>query len=269
MANRTISEFPVISELQDTDLILISTGGKTYTVPALLFKESAREALYDEINILAEQIADGNANIQIVNQAEWGSISGDITEQTDLQSVINQLSASISQKANMSDVTSAISQKANASDVADAIDNVEHLIPTNVSELTNDSGYIQNGTTGNVLLGGEVAISGTNALFKVVEVSATVTGGSGDRNQTLNQAVNPGTGWTPVGVVGAYSSVTTFYIFRAYLNGDNVIVGARYTADSTSTTATLRAYVLCLRTNTTIDSGETPVEDEDMPSDTE
>lgn len=111
------------------------------------------------------------------------------------------------------------------------------------------SQYIKNGTTDPVTLGGNVAITGTDALFKVVEVSTTVTGGRSDRNQTLNQAVNPGAGWTPIGVVGAYSSLTTYYIYRAYLSGDNVVVGARYTADNASAQVTLRAYVLCLRTS--------------------
>lgn len=112
-----------------------------------------------------------------------------------------------------------------------------------------DAEFIKNGTTDPVTLGGNVAITGTDALFKVVEVSATVTGGSSDRNQALNKAVNPGAGWTPIGVVGAYSSLTTYYIYRAFLNGDNVVVGARYTADNASAQVTLRAYVLCLRTS--------------------
>lgn len=134
------------------------------------------------------------------------------------------------------------------------------MIPTKLSDLENDldfvteaemenQGYIQNGTTDNVTLGGNVVIGGTDALFKVVEVSGTMTGGKDDRNQTLNTAVNPGTGWTPIGVVGAYSSLTTYFIYRAYLNGDNVVIGARYTADNTSAQVTLKAYVLCMRTS--------------------
>lgn len=94
-----------------------------------------------------------------------------------------------------------------------------------------------------------VAITGTDALFKVVELTASASGSSSSRNVSLNQAVSPGAGWTPIGIVGAYSSMTTFYIYRAYLNEGNAIIGARYTGDSSSSTSvTLRAYVLCLRT---------------------
>lgn len=95
---------------------------------------------------------------------------------------------------------------------------------------------------------GDMAVTSQNALLKVVEVSDTVTV-SNNSYVSKTIAVNPGVGWTAIGIVGFESSQTFCSPYKARLVNGDVEMSIRYYGSGSSQTVTLTADVLCLRTS--------------------
>lgn len=86
-------------------------------------------------------------------------------------------------------------------------------------------------------------------LLKVIEATDTVTVSSGSPTATKTITVTPGTGWTPVGVVGYKASQTWCSVREVMLVNGEVEMSLRYHgSSSTSQTVTLTAKVLCIHT---------------------
>lgn len=88
-----------------------------------------------------------------------------------------------------------------------------------------------------------------NKLLKVLTVSDTVTVSTDSASQSKTIAVNPGTGWTAIGVVGFEASQSWCAVRQARLVNGSVEMAVRYHgSSSTGQTVTLTAAVLCLHT---------------------
>ncbi len=87
-------------------------------------------------------------------------------------------------------------------------------------------------------------------LLKVVTVSDSGTVSTGATTMSKTKAVEPGDGWTPVGIVGFRVSNSFCVLTRAQIDGGSVEMSCRYNGTSSSgLTVTLTADVLCLHTS--------------------
>ncbi len=84
-------------------------------------------------------------------------------------------------------------------------------------------------------------------LIKIVTVSGSVSVSNGSY-ATKTIAVDPGTGWTAIGIVGYESSQSWCSLYKARLVNGDVEMSIRYYGSSSSQTVTLTADVLCLHT---------------------
>ena len=86
-------------------------------------------------------------------------------------------------------------------------------------------------------------------LLKVVTVSDSGTVSTGATTMSKTKAVEPGDGWTPVGIVGFRVSNSFCVLTRAQIDGGSVEMSCRYNGTSSSgISITLTADVLCLHT---------------------
>lgn len=127
-------------------------------------------------------------------------------------------------------------------------------VPTQVSDLENDLGFIQNGTTDDVEFKGSVAVS-NEGLLKVINItcfSSQTIAKSDTKTGTVNFASSVPSGFTPIGIVGYSSGGQWYNIFRLRLveNDPTTIEYSVANVDTNnSRTASLGARVLLIRTS--------------------
>lgn len=114
--------------------------------------------------------------------------------------------------------------------------------------------YIQNGTTNDVSLGGNLAVK-ADGLLKVVRItllSSVSIAANSDNSSTYTITTSDiGAGWTPVGVVGYSMGQGTFNVYRLRLAVDSTdtIEYSVRNIDSSAHTGSLGCMVLCVRTS--------------------
>ena len=127
-------------------------------------------------------------------------------------------------------------------------------IPTNVSDLNNDAGYIENGTSNPVLFGGNVAMP-VDGLLKVVRItlfSSVSIAAKAVKSDTYTITTSDiGAGWTAIGVVGYSMGQSTFNVYRLRLAIDSTdtIEYSVGNLDTSAHTGSLGCMVLCIRTS--------------------
>lgn len=94
-------------------------------------------------------------------------------------------------------------------------------------------------------------VSPLGKLLKVVTVTASGTMSTSTTTMSKTKAVDAGSGWTPIGIVGTKASNSFCVIYRAQIDSDNVEMSCRYNGTSSGISITLTADVLCLRTSLT------------------
>lgn len=118
------------------------------------------------------------------------------------------------------------------------------------------SQYIKNGTTNPVTLGGNVAITGTDALLKVISFqvfSGETIASQGVKTGTYTiSASDLDNHWTPVAIAGFNTDTRYADVYDIRLLADNprtVRYGVYNVRTSASITCAMRVYVLCMRTS--------------------
>jgi len=103
--------------------------------------------------------------------------------------------------------------------------------------------------TGNANISGTLTIPLYN-FIKVVSVSSSETMSTSYPTVTKTMAVNPGTGWSVIGIVGARASNSYCAIYRARAENGSAVVSIRYNGTGTSgTSVTIYADALCVKTS--------------------
>ena len=127
-------------------------------------------------------------------------------------------------------------------------------VPTQVSDLENDLGFIQNGTTDDVEFKGSVAVS-NEGLLKVVNIvcfTSQTIAKSDVKTGTVDFASSVPSGFTPIGVVGYSSGGQWYNIYRLRLvenNPTTIEYSVANVDTNNSRTASLGARVLLIRTS--------------------
>ena len=108
---------------------------------------------------------------------------------------------------------------------------------------------IQNGTSEDVLLGGNLAIPEEEAFLKIKAIDATTRVKSSDAYVTGTIPINAEQDWTPICIGGFYVNQSWCFISKCRIENDNVAYAIRYTGSNTSyQSVTVYIRVLCMRT---------------------
>ena len=127
-------------------------------------------------------------------------------------------------------------------------------IPSNVSDLTNDAGYIENGTSDPISFSGNIAVSADGLLqvFNFVILSSVSVSAnnytSGTYTITTSNVPNE---WTPIAIAGFNTDSRYAHPYDVRLAAENsrTLRYGVYNDRSSATTFSMRVYVLCVRTS--------------------
>lgn len=128
-------------------------------------------------------------------------------------------------------------------------------IPTKVSDLDNDAGFIQNGTVDDVTFGGNVAVS-NNGFLKIVQVTflntSTTVASSATGFVSSSVNINAGTGWTPIAIAGFnIAGTTSLTPVRLRIEDGQVKAVFKNVHTASVTVTNITVHVLCVRTSFT------------------